>query len=214
MESSIRPSFTRKNRPLRKGLLTTNHEYPWPCCGGVAEPCTLVHCSMGSHDRWSTLLPDAERLHLPAMGAARYSRMLYASLGKTMTQHLTEYADASPEVRAVYDDIMQTRKVDQVNNFWKCLAAHPPTLRRTWDSLKEIMAPGALDPLTKELLYVAVSVTNNCPYCIASHTAAARKAGMTDEMFGELQAVVGMANETNRLATGYRVPVDDMFKWP
>lgn len=214
MESSIRPSFTRKNRPLRKGLLTTSHEYPRPCQGEQVVPSTLIHNSTGSHDRWSTLSPDAYRLHLPAMGVARYSRMLYASLGKTMTQHLTEYADASPEVRAVYDDIMQTRKVDQVNNFWKCLAAHPPTLRRTWESLKEIMAPGALDPLTKELLYVAVSVTNNCPYCIASHTAAARKAGMTDEMFGELQAVVGMANETNRLATGYRVPVDDMFKWP
>ncbi|MGN7742498.1 carboxymuconolactone decarboxylase family protein [Pseudomonas sp. 22526] len=128
------------------------------------------------------------------------------------SNHLTEYTDASPEVRAVFDDIMRTRQVDQVNNFWKCLAAHPPTLRRTWDSLKEIMAPGALDPLTKELIYVAVSVTNNCPYCIASHTAAARKAGMTDEMFGELQAVVGMANETNRLANGYRVPLDDGFK--
>lgn len=126
--------------------------------------------------------------------------------------HLTEYTDASPEVRAVFDDIMRTRQVDQVNNFWKCLAAHPPTLRRTWESLKEIMAPGALDPLTKELIYVAVSVTNNCPYCITSHTAAARKAGMTEAMFGELQAVVGMANETNRLANGYRVPLDDAFK--
>ncbi|KAF1026347.1 MAG: Alkyl hydroperoxide reductase AhpD [Pseudomonas sp.] len=129
-------------------------------------------------------------------------------------QHLTEYEDANPEVRAVYDDIMRTRNVTQVNNFWKCLAAHPATLRRTWESLKEIMSPGALDPLTKELLYVAVSVTNGCQYCIASHTAAARKAGMTDEMFGELQAVVGMANETNRLATGYRVPVDEAFKLP
>jgi len=106
---------------------------------------------------------------------------------------------------------MQTRKVDQVNNFWKCLAAHPETLERTWHSLKQIMAPGALDALTKELIYVAVSVTNNCPYCIASHLAAARNAGMTDAMFGELQAVVGMANETNRLATGYRVPLDQAF---
>ncbi|WDH37479.1 carboxymuconolactone decarboxylase family protein [Pseudomonas chlororaphis] len=129
-----------------------------------------------------------------------------------MSNHLTEYVDASPEVRAVFDDIMRTRRVDQVNNFWKCLAAHPRPLRRTWDSLKEIMEPGALDPLTKELIYVAVSVTNNCPYCIASHTAAARKAGMTEAMFGELQAVVGMANETNRLANGYRVPLDDGFK--
>lgn len=124
------------------------------------------------------------------------------------SKHLIEYEQASQRVRAVYDDIMQTRKVDQVNNFWKCLAAHPETLERTWYSLKQIMAPSALDTLTKELIYVAVSVTNNCPYCIASHLAAARNAGMTDAMFGELQAVVGMANETNRLATGYSVPLD------
>lgn len=127
------------------------------------------------------------------------------------SKHLVEYANAPQEVRAVYDDIKQVRQVEDINNFWKCLAAHPPTLQRTWDSLKQIMAPGALDPLTKELIYVAVSVTNNCAYCIASHTAAARKAGMTDEMFGELQAVVGMANETNRLAVGYRVPIDEAF---
>lgn len=124
------------------------------------------------------------------------------------SKHLIEYAQASADVRAVYDDIKRVRQVEAVNNFWKCLAAHPPTLRRTWESLKEVMQPGALDPLTKELIYVAVSVTNNCPYCIASHLAAARRAGMTDAMFGELQAVVGMANETNRLATGYRVPID------
>jgi AhpD family alkylhydroperoxidase len=121
---------------------------------------------------------------------------------------LIEYQDASSEVRAVYDDIMATRKTDKVNNFWKAIANHPATLRRTWDSVKSIMAAGALDPLTKELLYVAVSVTNNCPYCIASHTNAARKAGMTDEMFGELMAVTGMANETNRLANGYQIPLD------
>lgn len=127
------------------------------------------------------------------------------------SKHLVEYANASPDVRAVFDDIKRVRQVDDVNNFWKCLAAHPATLKRTWESLKEVMAPGALDPLTKELLYVAVSVTNNCAYCIASHTAAARKAGMTDEMFGELQGVVGMANETNRLAVGFRVPIDDAF---
>lgn len=127
------------------------------------------------------------------------------------SKHLVEYANAPQEVRDVYDDIKQVRQVEDVNNFWKCLAAHPPTLQRSWDSLKQIMAPGALDPLTKELVYVAVSVTNNCAYCIASHTAAARKAGMTDEMFGELQAVVGMANETNRLAVGYGVPVDEAF---
>jgi AhpD family alkylhydroperoxidase len=125
---------------------------------------------------------------------------------------LIEYEDASPEVRAVYDDIMETRKVDWVNNFWKALAVDPVALRRTWESSKEVMAPGALDPLTKELLYVAVSVTNGCEYCIASHTAAARKKGMTDEQLSELLAVVGMANETNALATGYGVPVDDAFR--
>ena len=125
---------------------------------------------------------------------------------------MVEYEDASPEVRAVYDDIRKTRNTDLVNNFWKALASHPPTLRRTWESLKEVMAPGALDPLTKEMLYLAVSTTNSCEYCIASHTAAARKAGMTDEMLGELMGVVGMANETNRLATGYRGPVDERFK--
>jgi AhpD family alkylhydroperoxidase len=123
-----------------------------------------------------------------------------------------EYADASPEVRAVYDDIMATRKIDWINNFWKVLAHHPPTLKRTWESIKEIMAPGALDPLVKEMLYIAVSVTNNCEYCIASHTAAARKAGMSDTQLAELLAVVGMANETNRLANGYRVEVDERFK--
>ena len=125
---------------------------------------------------------------------------------------LIEYADASPEVRAVYDDIMETRQVDWVNNFWKALAVDPGTLRRTWQSVKEVMAPGALDPLAKELLYVAVSVTNGCEYCIASHTASARKKGMTEEQLAELLAVVGMANETNALATGYGVPVDDAFR--
>ena len=125
---------------------------------------------------------------------------------------LVEYDDASPEVRAVYDDIMETRQVDWVNNFWKALAVDPVALRRTWESVKEVMAPGALDPLTKELLYVAVSVTNGCEYCIASHTASARKKGMTEEQLAELLAVVGMANETNALATGYGVPVDDAFR--
>lgn len=119
-----------------------------------------------------------------------------------------EYADASPEVRAVFDDIKTSRKVEDVNNFWKYLANDPRTLKRTWESLKEVMAPGALDPLMKELIYVAVSVTNNCGYCIASHSAAAAKAGMTAAQFGELMAVVGMANETNRLVNGYRVPLD------
>ena len=122
-----------------------------------------------------------------------------------------EYADAPPPVRAVFDDIKQSRKVDDVNNFWKYLANDPTLLRRTWESVKEVMAPGALDPLTKEMVYLAVSVTNGCGYCIASHGAAARKAGMTEAMFGELMGVVGMANETNRLANGYRVPIDPMF---
>lgn len=127
---------------------------------------------------------------------------------------LIEYADAPPEVRAVYDDIMATRKTDYVNNFWKALARDPVTLRRTWESIKEVMAPGALDALTKELIYVAVSVTNQCNYCIASHSAGARKKGMTDEMFAELMAVVGMANETNRLASGYQVEIDAVFTEP
>ncbi len=122
-----------------------------------------------------------------------------------------EYKYASPVVRAVYDDIKKNRNVPDVNNFWKHLARDPATLKRTWESIKEIMAPGALDPLTKEMVYLAVSVTNGCTYCIASHTAAARKAGMTEAMFGELMAVTGMANETNRLANGYRVPVDQAY---
>jgi AhpD family alkylhydroperoxidase len=125
---------------------------------------------------------------------------------------MIEYADASPEVRAIYDDIMATRRTDWINNFWKAIAHDLPTLRRTWNSVKEIMAPGALDPVTKEMIYLAVSATNQCGYCIASHTAAARKAGMTDAMLAELMAVVGMANETNRLASGYQVPIDERFK--
>jgi AhpD family alkylhydroperoxidase len=122
------------------------------------------------------------------------------------------YADASPQVRAIFDDIKLSRKVDDVNNFWKYLANDPVLLKRTWESVKEVMADGALSPLVKEMLYVAVSVTNGCHYCIASHTASARKAGMTEEMLGELMAVVGMANETNRLANGYRVPIDEAFE--
>ena len=128
------------------------------------------------------------------------------------TLGLVEYPDAPPEVRAVYDDIMATRKTDWINNFWKALAHDPATLRRTWESIKQIMGPGALDPLTKEMLYVAISATNQCGYCIASHTASARKAGMTDAMFAELMAVVGMANETNRLASGYQVEIDERFQ--
>ena len=122
-----------------------------------------------------------------------------------------DYQDASAKVRAVFDDIKRTRHVEDVNNFWKYLAHDPATLERTWESIKEIMAPGALDALTKEMIYLAVSVTNGCGYCIASHGAAARKAGMSEAMFGELMAVVGMANETNRLANGYRVPIDPAF---
>ena len=129
-----------------------------------------------------------------------------------MAAGMIEYKDASPEVRAVYDDIMRTRQVDWINNFWKALANDLASLKRTWESIKQIMAPGALDPLLKEMIYVAVSVTNQCGYCIASHTAAARKKGMTDAMFHELMAVVGMANETNRLAAGYQVPIDEQFK--
>ena len=127
------------------------------------------------------------------------------------TLGLIEYNEASAEVRAVYDDIMATRKTDWINNFWKALAHDPATLKRTWQSIKQIMAPGALDALTKEMIYLAVSASNQCGYCIASHTAAARKAGMSDAMLSELMAVVGMANETNRLASGYQVEIDEKF---
>ncbi|MBI3709428.1 MAG: carboxymuconolactone decarboxylase family protein [Proteobacteria bacterium] len=125
---------------------------------------------------------------------------------------LIEYAESSPEVRAVYDDIMATRKIDWINNFWKALAHQPSALRRIWQNVKEVMAPGALDPLTKEMVYLAVSATNGCAYCIASHTASARKAGMSDAQLAELMAVVGLANETNRLANGYQIEIDERFK--
>jgi AhpD family alkylhydroperoxidase len=128
------------------------------------------------------------------------------------TLGLIEYQDASAEVRAVYDEIMTTRKTDWINNFWKALANDPVTLKRTWQDIKQVMAPGALDAVTKEMIYVAVSVTNQCGYCIASHTAAAKTKGMTDEMFRELIAVVGMANETNRLAAGYQIEIDEQFR--
>jgi AhpD family alkylhydroperoxidase len=124
---------------------------------------------------------------------------------------LIDYEDASAEIRAVYDDIKQSRGVPDVNNFWKALAVHPPTLKRTWESVKEVMRPGALDAVTKEMLYLAVSVTNGCAYCIASHGAAARKAGMTPAMWGEMLAVIGMANETNKLAFALQVPIDPQF---
>ena len=128
------------------------------------------------------------------------------------TVPLIEERAASPEVRAVFDDIKASRNTDYINNFWRALANHPPTLKRTWESLKEVMAAGALDPLTKELVYLAVSVSNGCQYCTASHGVAAKRLGMTKEMLGELIAVVGMANETNRLADGYRVAVDERFE--
>ena len=128
------------------------------------------------------------------------------------TVKLVEYEVAEPAVKEVYDDIMETRGIDWVNNFWKALAVRSDTLRRIWEGIKDVMAPGAIDPLTKEMIYIAVSVTNSCQYCINSHTAAARNKGMTDEMFSELLAVVGMANQTNALASGLQVEVDDAFK--
>ena len=124
---------------------------------------------------------------------------------------LIEYADASPPVKAVYDDIMKTRNIDWINNFWKALANDPAELRRVWEQVKQVMAPGALDPLVKEMVYVAVSATNGCEYCTYSHTAAARKKGMSEAMLMELMAVVGLANQTNRLANGLRIPVDPQF---
>jgi AhpD family alkylhydroperoxidase len=124
---------------------------------------------------------------------------------------IIEYAEASAEVKVVYDDIMKTRGIDWVNNFWKALANDPKELRRVWQNVKQVMAPGALDPLVKEMIYVAVSASNGCEYCTYSHTAAARKKGMSDAMFMELMAVVGLANETNRLSDGLRVPVDRQF---
>ena len=128
------------------------------------------------------------------------------------TVNMVEYDAAIPAVRQVYDDIMTTRKTDWINNFWKALAVQPELLQRTWHDVKSVMAPGVLDPLTKEMIYIAVSVTNGCRYCINSHTAAARTKGMTDEMLSELMAVVGMANHTNALADGFQVEVDEAFQ--
>ena len=124
---------------------------------------------------------------------------------------LIEYQDASAEVRAVYDDIMATRKTDWVNNYWKALAHDPAALKRTWETAKQVMGPGALDALTKELVYLAVSISNQCDYCIASHTAGARGKGMTDEQMKELLAVIGFANSNNRVVAGLRVEVDERF---
>ncbi len=151
-----------------------------------------------------------------AGGSGRYScvscRAVHRQIIRRPVPPLVEYEDASPDVRAIYDDIRSTRKTDYINNFWKALAQHPETLRRTWDSIKQVMSPGALDPLTKEMLYLAVSMTNQCGYCTASHSAAARTKGMTEEMMGELLAVVGLANQTNALAAGYRVAIDEQFR--
>ena len=124
---------------------------------------------------------------------------------------IIEYEQASPEVKVVYDDIMQTRGVDWINNFWKALANDPAQLARVWAQVKQVMAPGALDPLVKEMIYLAVSVTNGCEYCTFSHSAGARKKGMSDAMFMELMAVVGLANQTNALSDGLRIPVDPQF---
>ena len=128
------------------------------------------------------------------------------------TVPLIDYADAEPAVQAVYDDIRATRKTDFINNFWKALAHNPEQLKRTWESAKAVMAPGALDPLTKELIYIAVSVANACEYCVHSHTAAARAKGMTEDQYGELLAVIGMAHHTNGLVATLQVEVDEIFK--
>jgi len=128
------------------------------------------------------------------------------------TVHMIEYDDASAEVREIYDDIMATRNSDWINNFWKALAVQPELLKRTWHGVKEVMVPGSIDAVTKEMIYIAVSVTNACQYCINSHTAGARAKGMTDEMLAELMAVVGMANQTNALVTGLQVELDHVFK--
>ena len=122
------------------------------------------------------------------------------------------YSDAAQEVQAVYDDIKSTRGVDDVNNFWKHIANHPSTLRRTWENVKEAMAPGALDSMFKEMVFVAVSASNGCEYCLRCHTNAARKEGMTDDMLGELLAVVNVASQSNILANGYQIPLDDDLK--
>jgi AhpD family alkylhydroperoxidase len=148
------------------------------------------------------------RRSLRYIGWAQVLRMMERWMSQSQP---IEYRDAGADVRAVFDDIKKSRNIEDVNNFWKYLAHDPATLKRTWESIKEVMAPGALDPVVKEMIYLAVSVSNGCGYCIASHTAAARKAGMTDAMFAEVMAVTGMANETNRLANGYRVPIDQAF---
>ena len=139
--------------------------------------------------------------------------MMVSKLGDPMTIFkIIDEKKASGKVKEVFNNIKKERKIKKIPNFWKTIANDPETLERTWTSLKEIMKKGALDPLTKEMLYIAVSMTNSCEYCIRSHTAAARKKGMSDKMLKELIAVVGMANETNRLVESYQVEVDDFLK--
>src|SRR5438067_2062686 len=190
----------------------------WPaprrCAGGhwrrMAQTCRRPRGSSRRRARWSR----SARPMISSFNQPRQAICVWLQLrGNDMPAvPLIEESAATAEVRAVFDDIKATRNTDWINNFWKALANDPATLRRTWESLKEVMAPGALNPLTKELIYLAVSVTNSCGYCMASHGAAAKRLGMTKEMFAELIAVVGMANETNRLADGYRVPVDERFE--
>ena len=121
-------------------------------------------------------------------------------------------SEAKGKVKEIYDEIKSTRQITEVPNFWKMLANDPSELDRTWSSLKDIMKKGALDPVTKELIYVAVSITNGCEYCIKSHSAAAKKKGATDEMLKEMFAVVGLANKNNKLVDSYQVEVDDIYK--
>ncbi len=128
------------------------------------------------------------------------------------TVRMVEYEDATDEVRAVFDDIMESRGIDFVPNFWRTIAHHPPTLKSVWSHLKAVMAPGTIDALTKEMIAIAVSATNGCEYCINSHIAGARKLGMSDAQFGELMAVVGMFNQTNKLVEGYQVQVDERIR--
>ena len=137
--------------------------------------------------------------------------MEYRGGDAVATVTMIEENSATTEVREIYDDIKKARKINYIPNIWKTLATHPPTLKRIWLGIKSVMAAGRLDPLTKEMIAVAVSATNNCDYCIRSHTAAARKLGMDDEMLGELMAVVGMFNQTNRLANGYQIEVDEQY---
>src|SRR5713101_8354169 len=202
LSSLLLSGYSRSKFPLN----TVTDAFIWlakfcdVCCRTSSFSIQQIHNAVGSATRFLLTFFPKPRQHSAETSMATFK--------------LIEYQDASPEVRAIYDDIMTTRKTDWINNFWKAIAHDPATLKRTWESIKQIMAPGALDPLTKELVYLAVSVTNQCQYCVASHTASARQKGMTDAMFHELQAVIGMANETNKLVTGYQVEIDEQFKRP